>query len=261
MSLTAIDVAAIVGAGAWLPQVVGWIHRAATKPTLTVVPDKTASIGFTAYGPIFNLQLALAVDRKDIIVTRLGFKLIHDTGEQREFSWRGMTETFSAIRDNSGIEQGRFEKDQTAIALKVTTGGLVEKFFRFQEDKFWHHVEPILKAAVQHKKFLESQKPNYHDEFLRSKEHHLLVNAHKEFFGWRAGTYKVLFSIDSSHRPRVRPPRFEFELSQADVDALRTNLDLIGPNYEQQVRAGVPGNDSTTISFVWRNPNLRTPVS
>jgi hypothetical protein len=259
MEWRAVEVAAFLGAGAWIPQVASWIAKAATKPTLTIIPDKAASIGFTTYGPIFNLHLALAVDKKDTILTKLKVNLRHDAGDQREFTWRGMTETFSAIRDQSGIQQGRIEKDQAAIALKITTANLTEKFFRFQEDRFEQHISPILKEAVKHKNYLESQDPHYHDTFLRSERYRALVDAHRECFWWRAGKYEVRFLVQSTQRPRVVPPMFEFDLTQTDVDFLESNLRMIDPSFEQQVKEGLPDYTIQRIAWAWRDPILRAP--
>ncbi|MEE9269388.1 MAG: hypothetical protein V3V49_03920 [Candidatus Krumholzibacteria bacterium] len=182
MAVYGAEIAAFVGAAAWLPHLITWTYKAATKPRLTIIPDKTAQIGFTTLGPILNVRLALVVESKDVIVTKLFVKLRHETGEQREFSWRGMTETLSAIRDRSGIQQGSFEKDQAAIALKVSTSTLVEMFFRFREEKFSEHVDPLFQEALRHKNYLESQKTDYHDDFLKSEKYFALVNAHKELF-------------------------------------------------------------------------------
>ena len=258
MPLTTAEIAAFVGAGAWLPQVFTWIHKATTRPKLTIIPAKAAEIGFTTFGPIFNLRLALAVDRNDIIVTKLSVRLIHENGEHREFSWQGMKQTFSAIHDRSGIQQGSVEKDQVAIALKIRTSDLAELFFRFQEDRFDKHVNPIQREAEKHRQYLESQKKDYHDEFLRSEKYCALVNAHKEFFWWRPGTYQVKFVAESSQKLRMGPGKFEFELTPADVDALRANLNLIAASYEQQVKAALPGYSGSPVRWAWRNPVLTT---
>jgi hypothetical protein len=192
MPTTLAETAAFVGAAAWLPQVGTWIYKAATRPRLTIITPKTAEIGFTSFGPIFNVNLALATDRKDIVLTKLSVLLEHENGDQREFTWRSMSETYSALRDQSGLTQGSVAKDQTAIALKVTTNNLVEKFFRFQEDEFEKRIHPVMGTAVRRKEFLEGKGgADYRDEFLRGMEFEELISAHKEMFWWRPGKYRV----------------------------------------------------------------------
>lgn len=253
---SAVEIAAFVGAAAWLPQAITWIYKAATRPTLAVLPDAAAEIGFTSYGPIFNVRLALAVDKKDIVITKLSIKLVHENGERRELSWRGMTETLSSIRDKSGIQQGVFEKEHPAIALKVNTAGLVNQYFRFQEDRFHGHVEPVQQAAVEHLDYLRSSDEDYHDVFLRSERFRELVDACKGSFWWQAGKYRMTFEVESTQKPKMARNTLAFSLKKADVDALRGNLEILEANYEHNLKFGLPGFDKQAPAYAWRNPSI-----
>ena len=250
------EIVAYVGAAAWLPQVITWIYKAATRPTLAVLPDDRGEIGFTSYGPIFNVRLALAVDKKDVVLTKLGMKLVHENGEHRELSWRGMTETFSSIRDKSGIRQGVLEKDHPAIALKVNTTGLIVQDFKFREDRFQDHIDPVAESAVRHLEFLRSKGSSYRDEFLASEQFRDLVNTCKENFWWQAGKYRMTFVAESMHKPRLARDSFRFSLKKADADALRNNLELLDTYYECNLKLGLPGFDKQTPAFGWRYPSI-----
>lgn len=253
---SAAEIAAYVGAAAWLPQLITWAYKAATRPTLAVLPDGVAELGFTTFGPIFNLQLALAVDRKDVVITRLGINLVHENGERHEFSWRGMTKTVSSIRDQSGIRQGVFEKEHPAIALKVNTTGLVVQHFRFQEDRFHKHVDPVQEAAIKHLEYLRGKGGAYHDEFLRSEKFRKLLNACKENFWWQVGKYRVTFEAKSIQKLRLARNTFAVSLKKADVDALRGNLEVLEPFHECNMKTGLPGFDKQVPAFGWRYPSI-----
>ena len=58
------EVLAILGASAWLPQLVVFISKKFSKPKLTIIPDKDVEIGFTSLGPIFNIQIAFLAEKK-----------------------------------------------------------------------------------------------------------------------------------------------------------------------------------------------------
>lgn len=255
MPITTEGVIAIVGAAAWLPQIGKWIYNSVTRPTLTLIPDKNSSIGFNDFGPIFNVQMVMAVDRKDVIVTELGITLKHENGDEHHFLWQGMTETFSGIRDRYGIRQGSFEKDQAAIALKVNTVGITERFVLFQEDQFHKRKSPIFTEANRHWQYL-SGRDNAADEFLASEKCHNLINVYKESFWWRAGAYEIAFTASGPRKMRIAKHKFHMELTQADVEALNANVGLIPRHYEHLLKQGLEGYDGSAPIFAWRNPQL-----
>ena len=60
----------------------------------------------------------------------------HADGDNCAFRWYGLNETFSEVRDMSGTPQQTAGRDQVAIALKIGTASLVEKFVRFQVPRY-----------------------------------------------------------------------------------------------------------------------------
>src|SRR3989304_9497204 len=103
--MTPAEIAAYIGAAAWLPQIAAWIYRYFVQPAVTVVPDKYAEVGFTSFGPIFNMKMAFSADNKDLIID--GFELLirHSDGASRTLRWSGLSETFSEITDAAGNRQ------------------------------------------------------------------------------------------------------------------------------------------------------------
>ena len=154
--MTAAEFAAYIGAAAWLPQIAAWIYRVLAKPKITIVPDRYADVGFTSYGPIFNIRMAFTADRKGAIIDGFELDLRHADGDVRTLRWSGLSETFSEITDAMGNRQivGR---DQTPIALKIWTESLVEKIVRFQEPRYHETVRPALFAPRRSIQFLETK--------------------------------------------------------------------------------------------------------
>ena len=93
---------ACIGAAAWLPHIFRWFYNWFSKPKLRFVPESTTEIG-----------------------------------ERHDFHWQALDEKGFEMTVLSG-ERAEFRKHQSAIALKISIFGLVEKkiFFRdfaFQE--------------------------------------------------------------------------------------------------------------------------------
>jgi hypothetical protein len=64
-----IDWVAISGALAWTPHVFAAVRKAITKPEIRIIITRFGEIGFTTFGPIFNLGLAFSVKNHDIVVS------------------------------------------------------------------------------------------------------------------------------------------------------------------------------------------------
>ena len=59
--MTPVEIAAYIGAGAWIPQIISWIYKRMSHPIVKIVADSQAEIGYSYYGPIFNLNLTISV--------------------------------------------------------------------------------------------------------------------------------------------------------------------------------------------------------
>lgn len=219
--MNAAELAAYIGAAAWLPQIVTWIYRRFVRAAITVVPDRYAEVGFTSFGPIFNVRMAFAADRKDAIIDGLELLLRHEDGETRRVRWSGLLETFSEITDSAGNRQV-VSRDQNPIALKIGTESLVEKFVRFQEPRYHESLRPPMNSLMAHFSFLKrSGDPDYVQKALVSKELYELVDARRKSFWWRAGRYDVTLKLSSPKRFSLPHSRYAFKLTSAAVDDLK----------------------------------------
>jgi hypothetical protein len=194
--VTSTVIAAWLGAAAWLPPIIFLIYRSVIKPKVTIVPGKRVEIGYTTYGPIFNLRLAVSAARKEAIIDYVGASIQHEDRSSYEFEWEGMQETFSQIKNQSGIIQS-VERDYSPIALFLNRFGVIERFFRFQVSSFLFKAEELARSVRDHTEYLKKTKPDYHKELLDSRQVHDVLEYFNQYFFWKTGRYTVTFSIKS----------------------------------------------------------------
>ena len=257
--MTPTEVAAYIGAAAWVPQIGSWLFRAFTRPKVLVVPDKTVQVGYTTYGPIFNLRLALSVARKDIVIDRIEARLRHTDGDEHILTWIGMQEFMSEICDASGNRQ-RVEKYEGAIALKLSTVSLVEKLIQFQDADFLDEHRRIYDDVQGAIAFRRDQGEGAAEAVRESRVFRSLVEFCRSSFWWKAGKYSVRFVLRSPQRHKLEEHEFFFELQQHDVDALKKNFSANDEALNQLLHVGETGYEAPQIEWVWRNPTLDRPT-
>ena len=255
MPYTPEQIAAFVGAAAWLPQIGAWAYKAYRKPKIAIIPDVQAEIGYSIFGPIFNLRLAVSADSRDVLLDRFSVEVRHEGGDTKIFEWKGTKETFNQVRDSSGIRQ-TVEKDETGIALKVRPDALVDKYFRFQDPKFLPSVTPLINDVLAHHEFLKTSSANIRDSLLRSDKLHALLSAYRSNFSWRAGKYVAKFHCKAIHSKVVQTPaEFVFELTPHNIEQLRGNFDKFAP-YVEWVLLGASESLQVEPVFTWLYPLL-----
>jgi len=251
------EIAAYIGAAAWLPQIVTWVYRTITKPTVTVVPDKNAEVGFTSYGPIFNLRMMLSTENKGLIID--GFELIlrHSDGDAHTLRWSGLLETFSEITDNAGNRQV-VSRDQTPIALKIGTESLTEKFIRFQEPRFHETDRPATLELVAHFNFLKQSSPNeYVEQTLSSKELFSVLENRKKAFWWKPGGYEIEAKLSSTVKFKIINPKFYFDLTSIDIERLKQNIPTIDSDLKNIIQSNIQDFKASPINWNWANVDIQ----
>jgi hypothetical protein len=258
--MTSTDIIALVGAAAWLPQIATWVYRVVARPRVRIIPDKEVQIGFTTYGPIFNLRVGLAVERKDAIVDGVFVELTHESGATHRLDWVGMIETFSQIIGPAGIRQS-VERESPPIALKLSTNALQEKLIRFQESKFHDSKRPLESAVSNHLNYLRSRTENFRKETLNSKETQALLDFYRQAFWWKAGAYRVVFGVSSPDRASIKNEIYTFSLSQSDVDGLSSNVNTVKMDLEALLNSDLEGFKHPVIPWSWKNLTLQPVAS
>lgn len=256
--MTPADIAAWVGAAAWLPQITSWLYRLFVKPIVTIVPATEAEVGFTRLGPIFNVRMAFSCDRKDAIIDGIELDFTHGDGEKRTFRWAGLAETFSEISDEAG-NRSVVKRDESPIALKIGTQSLVEKFVRFQEPRF-HETErqPSLNLLTHFNFLKQSGDGEWIAKVLASKGYHALGELKRKYFWWKPGEYQLLIRLSSPKKIALSHARFAFQLSELDVDHLRQNVQSIETDLSNLINSNLAEPPPRVdVNWNWANVTLR----
>ena len=251
------EVAAYIGAAAWLPQIAAWLYRKLVHPSVRLVPDQYAEAGFTSLGPILNLRMAFSVDHKDIIIDGMKMVLRHQDGDCRTLRWAGLAETFSEITDAAGNKQvvGR---DQSPIAVKIGTQSLLEKFVRFQEPRYHESDRPVIQALVAQFNFLKQTRPDdYVPEALASKELFSLLDLRKKAFWWKPGRYDIQVKLTSPQKFSLVSSRFHFELTANDVEFLQKNVSTLETEVRNVISSNLPDFQAQPLNWNWANVNVK----
>ena len=142
-----------IGALAWLPQLFQWIKEYFTKPKLTIVSGNQIEIGYTSFGPIINLSLAILSEKKKAIVNKIDLELVHENNDTQKFSWVWFEEVLYSM-DLPGSQQVSTKKNQNAIAIKIGVDDLIEKKVGFQQNTFKNeydkHYKKLTEDAIDH---------------------------------------------------------------------------------------------------------------
>ena len=137
----------------------------------------------------------------------------------------GIKRDLSEITNTAG-EKIIQEKDQPAIAIKLSPESLVEKFVRFQEEKFKNGSQKLLDKFIRHSKYLVNNGQDF-NEALKSEEFHNLIEFYKAKFWWKTGKYTVSFSIESYSRFIFKNDKYSFQIQNYDVEAMNKNIELV----------------------------------
>ncbi|MBI1748058.1 MAG: hypothetical protein HYR55_15935 [Acidobacteria bacterium] len=255
--MTTAEIAAYVGAAAWLPQIATWLYNRFIRPPITIIPDKYAEVGFTSYGPIFNVRMAFSSERKDVIIEGFEILLKHEDGDTRTLRWAGLTETFSEITDNAGNRQV-VSRDQTPIALKIGTESLVEKFVRFQEPRHHESERPVISELLAHFNFLKrSGDPDYVARTLKSKELYSVQETRQKSFWWKQGRYEATLRLSSPKKFELAHSRYQFVLSPNDIDRLKQNIATLDIDLKNIINSNLPDFSALPVNWNWANVDIK----
>lgn len=66
-----IDLIAIFGALAWLPQIISWIYHWLQEPKVSVYHEEETEVGFIKFGNAFNIRLSFLARRKHALMDKI----------------------------------------------------------------------------------------------------------------------------------------------------------------------------------------------
>jgi hypothetical protein len=245
-----IDWIAIFGALAWTPHLVSLVRDWLSKSKVRVITQREVEIGFTTYGPIFNIRLAFSVENKDIVISELKIRLTHESGEERVFEWQGITQHMGkmTLPDASAMP---FEKEQSVLAIKLNQKDIEERFVRFQDPAFLATQREYAAKAAKKMSYLKAEEKYEPESFLREPEMTELYSFNKHAFAWKSGKYTVSIEMQSPEHFDLVDNVREFNLTPLDVEKMEKNKDLLELDYKRIITGS-----EEKFAWQWCNPTL-----
>lgn len=248
-----IDFIAIVGALAWTPHIIVLVRNWWLKPEIAIITGPSPEIGFTSYGPIFNLNIAFTVKHKDIVVSGLKVKIKHEDGEEKVFEWQGIKQeilkTYQA--DGSNIPHRR---EHSVLAIKLNQQQIEERFIQLQETAFHVDKDPLLQKCIKKAAFLSKKGPIDPKSFVECQEMNELIEFSELSCIWKTGNYSIAIDLESPDIFSLKSNKYRFELNSHEVASLEANKEAIKLDYINM--GGAPEKDEKAAIWNWVNPKL-----
>lgn len=219
-----MDVIAILGALAWLPQIFSWIYNWLKKPKLSIYHDGEAEVGYIKNGNAFNLRFSFLARDKHALIDDIELVLTDKDGAHHTLKWMWYSETFYELQGPAG--NSIMAKQQNAIAINAFKDVLIEKFIGFQSVTF---LERRKQLAYKLTTFIENQRINGNvniDDIKCSSEYNELIRLYKNSLFWKAGEYSAVAKIHVVDTNETIEHSFNFRLSDIEIDTLNKNIEF-----------------------------------
>lgn len=251
--MKSIEWIAIVGALAWLPHLISVIKNYFTESEVRIITQKIAEIGFTTFGPIFNMRVAFSVKNRDLVISNFTIKVKHESGEEQLFEWQGIKQQLYKMTTIDGPIP--YEKESSVLAIKLNQKEIEEKSIQCQAVSFIDRRKDLEDKAIKKLVFEKSQEHFDPMDFLKCQESKDMYNYTKHSFSWKAGNYKVVYEIKSPEKFTLVGNKYEFNLNSIDIEELEANKDKIEQDY---INAFYSKEDEEykEVSWNWKNPSI-----
>jgi hypothetical protein len=250
-----IDLAAITGALAWIPPIFVAIRSWMTKPKIRIVTERSPEIGFTTFGPILNLRIALTVTHKDIVITGIRLIVTHESGEQTNFFWRIIIQRMGTLNYPQGGTVP-FEKELNVLAMKISLKDVEELTIRFHDLNYLKSKSQLDDIAIKKLSYLR-QAGTFDESFLKSQEIVDVYSFIKQSFAWKPGSYRLQVQLESPDVFNVLDDHYSFTLSPLQVQNLSNNLLYIEQSFVIQVLPAAEGQVPAAIPWQWAYPEMQ----
>jgi len=254
--VTFTELAAIIGALAWIPPIIVAVRSWMTKPKIRVITQPSPEIGFTTLGPILNLRVALTVTHKDIVITGIRLSVTHESGEQATFSWRGIVQRMGTM-NYPQVGAVPFEKELNVLAMKVSLKDVEERFIRFQDLSYLQRKGELDAISIKKLAYLRQSGSFNGPAFLKSQEMADVYSFIRQSFAWKPGGYRLQVQLESPDAFTVLDDEYFFTLSPLEVQNLSDNLHHIEQYFANEVLPAKEGEQVATIPWRWVYPDMQ----
>jgi len=229
---TMFKILAVLGALAWLPQVIIFIKNQLIKPILKIIPGNQLEIGYTTFGPIINSNFAIVAENKKALIDKIEIELTHENNDTQKFKWKWIEETLHVVDlpDFSGSLPTR--KNQTAIAINIMKDELIEKKIGFQQNTFQSDQKKLVQNTIEDAINLgKAAKPIV--DLHASKNYNDLKDLYQNGFNWKVGQYSVLIKVFENSTKKPFTKLVSFKMTALDVNNLKTNIEKCNSEIER----------------------------
>lgn len=207
-----------IGAAAWLP----YLIKMFSKSKLIVIPPSTCVIGYTELGPIFNLNVAIAAENKDVLINNIEFNIQHESGDKYSFSWHEILEIKGLALMPDGRAQS-IQQESEAIAFKVLPTDFKNPLLRNRMKSHTQKYERCReKFDRERRRLVNANKYDPLDFFVSPPVSRMQTFMQSQMI-WKEGRYNVGMSIDTLNPVTADLPKFSFYLSDNDIVSLQAN--------------------------------------
>jgi hypothetical protein len=245
------DIAALVGAAAWIPQIWRYFQR----PKVTPIVGGQIEIGYTHFGPLFNPKIAFRVEKRAALVTGIEFAVVHERHQSTQFRCNQLVEYGSFSESTSG-EKAVHQRQQDVVAVVLNPMSIVERKANCREVNCLNQLEQFnigLGSAVDR---LRGTSTNWIDELQRSREYVDLTRFLEESFIWQSGKYSVECSVNVAGQKRPSKCKFQFVLGETSLASLRNNATTIKENFRRSLMPPDTVYAEKTPDINWIYPNV-----
>ncbi|MDQ7815586.1 MAG: hypothetical protein RDU14_01010 [Melioribacteraceae bacterium] len=251
------EVLALLGALAWLPHLIKIIKDFFSMSEIEIIIQKSGEVGYTAFGSIFNIQMAFSVSNKDIIISGLKVKFTHESGESKVFSWQGIAQKFAELKRFEG-ESLSWEKEHSVLAIKLNEKIIEDRFVRFQDEEYILKKDELEAKLFKKLGYMRDDNNVDVELLIKSEEMKDLEAYIKHSLFWKQGNYKIEFLVESNHSFKIVNNIFEFTLTILDIDAFEKNKELIEKSYINVFKLTADSEYKfSKIFWNWRYPVIK----
>lgn len=242
-----VALAALVGAAAWIPQILNWI----AKPKLEVLSAPVLGITFNQGGASARWTISIAAERQDALITKAELIITHHKGDRRTLSWARLEEELTQL--NVPIAELprpiQYMKPSEVFAIKATTQSLAERTIYFYDKDFFLAGRDKIESAIEHYNYLTAQEENPSEAIAKAKEFKQAIEFHTKDHFWKEGSYDLVVRLKVRGLKAPYEQNFSFTLSKEHVSTLQENHAMF-EQYILSLLTGKPDAAKWNYAFV-----------
>lgn len=248
---TLYKITAILGALAWLPQIIKWIINWFKKPKLKIIGDNEVQIGYISLGSVLNISMSFISEHKSSLIENMELEIYDKNSSVYKLKWAWFGETYYELK--APFTSATMGKQQKAIAFISYKDTLIEKLVGFQSVEFRERKKDLIhkiNQLIENQKY--TQKVN-EDAIRQSSEYIDLMRLYDESLIWKRGNYSAICKVYILGNKTPFTYDFKFSLTETDINNLKSNIKLAKLIIEKSY---FPDNNKLEGDWLWATPAI-----